>query len=81
MKGVTFKDQTGELGRPSLMTDEECSSLPIKRITGGKYPAIESVWELSEEELQTIIKSKRVRIGILGTGMPPIYMQAEPSEI
>lgn len=78
MKGVPFKDMTGEIGKPNSMSAEECSSLPIKRTTNGNYQAIESVWELSEEELIMIKESKRIRIGIIGNGMQPIYIAAEP---
>lgn len=78
MKGVNFKDETGSLSKPQTMTAEECNSLPIKRTKNGKYPAIESVWELTDEELAVITKSKRIRLGIIGDGMPPVYIEAEP---
>lgn len=77
MRGVKFKDQTGEMGKPSNMTDEECYSLPIKRTKNGGYDVLESVWELTDEELAIVNKTKRVRLGILGRGMPPVYLGAE----
>lgn len=80
MNPVKFKDQTGEFGKPESMKAEECSNLPMKRTMNGNYPSIESVWELSDEELETVKQSKRIRIGILGNGMPPIYMLAEEVE-
>lgn len=80
MKGVKFKDQTCEFGKPSNMADDECSPLSVKKTTNGGYPSLESVWEISDEELAIIIKSKRIRLGILGHGMPPVYMMAENPE-
>lgn len=77
MKGVEFKDQTQVLGKPEGMTGDECQSLPVKFTSNGDYKSIESVWELSDEELDIIIKSKRIRIGIFSNGMPPIYLQVE----
>lgn len=78
MKGVTFKDQNCVFGKPENMTDEECSSLPVKRTYKDGYDSLESVFELSDEELEIIKKSKRIRLGIIGQGMPPVYLQAEP---
>ncbi len=60
------------------MSDEECHSLPAKVTITGGHPAIESVWELSDEEIKLIVNSKRIRLGILGQGMPPVYMSVEP---
>lgn len=80
MKPTKFKDQNATLGKPKTMTDEECSSLDIKRTENGGHPAMESVWELDDAELAMIQKSRRVRIGIVGTMHPPIYMKVEEPE-
>lgn len=79
MKGVEFADQNCVFGKPNTMTDEECYSLPAKRTKNGDFNAVESVWELTDEEMQIITKSKRIRLGILGNGIPPLYMIAEPN--
>lgn len=64
------------------MTDDECSDLPIQRtVNGGKFPAIESVWELTDEEVSQIVRTKRIRLGIVGMGMPPVYLSVEQSKI
>lgn len=78
MKGVPFKDQNGIMHKPDAMKDSECSSLHVKKTSSGGYPATESVFELSDEELAIINQSKRIRLGILGSGMPPVYLDAEP---
>jgi hypothetical protein len=77
MRGVEFKDQTRVLGKPTSMADEHCNSLPVKITENGEYPSVESVWELSEDELLEVIESGRIRVGILGSSMPPIYLQVE----
>ena len=81
MKGVPFKDANKVFGKPSEMTDDECNSLPVKITTNDKYPAIESVWEMSDEELAMINKSKRIRNGVLGRGLQPMYVTSEQNEI
>ena len=78
MKPVRFKDQTGILGKPSDMADEQCSELPIKQTTNHGMDSIESVWELSDADLEVIKSTKRIRIGVLGINMAPIYLQVEP---
>ncbi len=80
MIGIEFKGQTKVMGKPSSMTDEECYGLPVQETTNGNYPALESVWQLTDEDLKIIIESKRIRLGILGVGMPPVYLIAEPKE-
>ena len=77
MKGVEFKDQTNVLGKPESMSNEDCSSLPVKVAKNGEYQSLESVWELSDEELELINKTKRIRLGILGSSIPPVYLQVE----
>lgn len=81
MNGVKFKDQTGEYGKPSTMSDAECSSLPIKKTMNGKFPSIESVWELSDQELEEVIKSKRIRVGVLSEGILQLmYVSVEQAD-
>lgn len=77
MKGVNFKDQTGEHTKPSFMTDDECYSLPTKKTINGNYPVIESVWELTEEDLKLINKSKRIRVGLVSKVQCPMYIHIE----
>lgn len=81
MNGVEFKDQNCIFCKPKTMGEDECLSLPTKKTTNGQYPSIESVWELSDEELALVLKSKRIRLGVLGNGMPPVYMIAEPETV
>src|ERR1700739_3765467 len=86
MQGIKFKGANGTMGKPSTMTDEECYALPVQfsqmDLGGGKiYATTESVWELSPEELQIITESKRIRLVVLGKGMPPVSLRAEAVEV
>jgi len=83
MEGVKFNGANGTMGKPGNMTDEDCYALPVQfsEITlpsGGTAPTTESVWELSDEEM--IKESKRVRLIILGKGMPPVSMRVASKE-
>lgn len=85
MKPVEFKDQTMVFRKPESMTDEQCQSLPAKQhqidIEGLKFNAIESVWELTHEELKELIESKRIRLRVIASGMPPVRLMVEPVEV
>lgn len=81
MKPVEFHDQTKVFGPPPGMTAEECGTLPVK--VGKyleKYPQFESVWELTDEEIIELQKSKRVRVRIVSSGQPPLSLVVEPTE-
>lgn len=78
MKGVNFADKNGVMKKPDSMTGEQCYDLPCKHTTNDGFNAIESVFELTDAEIDLIIKSKRIRLGIIGRGMPPVYMHVEP---
>lgn len=85
MNGVKFKAANGTMGKPATMTDEECYALPVQFSTldignGKIVPTTESVWELSDDELKIITESKRIRLVVLGKGMPPVPLRAEEKE-
>lgn len=76
MKGVEFKAQNATLGKPQSMTDEECYSLPIRRANWNQYQSVESVWELTDDEIKHIKKSKRIVLSVLGITHPPLHIGA-----
>lgn len=84
MKPVEFKDQTMVFRKPENMTDKQCQSLPAKQhhidIEGSKFNAIESVWELTDEEIREVLQSKRIRLRVIASGMPPVELMAEQSD-
>jgi len=84
MKPVEFKGQTHNFRKPETMNDNQCQSLPALvhaiDIEGEKFNAIESVWELDDEEIKHLIESKRIRLRVIGSGMPPVNLFVEPKE-
>lgn len=84
MKPVEFKGQTHNFRKPETMNDNQCQSLPALvhaiDIEGEKFNAIESVWELDDEEIKHLIESKRIRLRVIGSGMPPVALFIEPKE-
>ncbi len=71
---IDFEQSNKILGRPPTMTVEECSSLHIYNHGG----VCISCWELSEEELQEVIKTKKIYISVWsGTRQPPIALMAK----
>lgn len=71
---VTFDGVNSTLNRPDSMTDEECGALPVELRYGELGINFTSCWELSEEELALIIKTKKVYLTVYGYGMPPVAM-------
>ncbi|MCK5607126.1 hypothetical protein KAR91_34905 [Candidatus Pacearchaeota archaeon] len=69
MKPIEFDEQSAVLGKPASMTDKECSSLPCFR----DGVNVISKWELTEEELEEIKKTKCIYVNVLsGKSSPPI---------
>lgn len=69
MKAIEFKEQNAVLKKPESMTDQECSSLPC--FMDGRN--VISKWELSDKEIEEIIKTKCIYVCVLsGASSPPI---------
>lgn len=59
-------------------TAEGCFDLPAtiaNRQDGSQE--IESVWELTDKELEQIIKDRRVYLYIMGRQMPPVFLSTQ----
>ena len=60
-------------------TAEGCFDLPATILdnpqTGGQE--VETVWELSDEELERVKKDKRIYLYIMGTRVPPVLLSTE----
>lgn len=73
---ASFPESNDFLGKPSDMTDEQCAPLSILRSkTEDNVPYIISCWKLTEEELNEIIKTKRVWLLVAGHSMPPVSVE------
>ena len=82
MKPVEFSDQNKVYQKPEGLTDEQCLPLPVKvhMVDLGdnmQGRALDSVWELSKEELEQINISGRVRLRIFSNGMPMVSLMVE----
>lgn len=74
MKPINFKQQNTVLEKPENMKDSECSALPTFR--DGKQCI--SCWELSEQDLEEINKTKKVYLGVLsGNTQPPVFLTVQ----
>ena len=71
MNPIEFKEQNKVFTKPENMTDKECKSLPV--LTDGKQSV--SCWELTDEKLEEIKKTKKVYLGVLGQGHPPVFLE------
>lgn len=76
MKPVKTKNTNSILKAPK--DSENVIDLPITRL---KYNdgqnAVESCWELSEDELQKIIETKKIYFVCMGVTHPPILLSTE----
>lgn len=76
MKPVKTKNTNSILRAPE--GSEDVVDLPITRL---KYEdgsnAVESCWELSEDELQKIIETKKVYFVCTGVTHPPILLSSK----
>lgn len=72
---TSFDESNAVLGRPDGVTDEQCGPLSIAyaRQPDG-IPNVVSCWKLTREELDEINRTGRVWIGVLGEGMPAIWV-------
>lgn len=73
MKPINFEGSNIKYTKPESWDDEDCGDLPAYKANDKKLgPFIMSCWELSDEELQDIIKSKRVWLNIHSSVMIPV---------
>ncbi|HUV00451.1 MAG TPA: hypothetical protein VMW32_05780 [Bacteroidales bacterium] len=71
MKPINFLESTGVLGPPK---GHEKSVLPLPVFRDGVQCI--SCWELTDEEMETIKRTRRVYVGIIsGQTQPPIRVQ------
>ena len=83
MMPVSFEGSNFVFTKPSDMTDEQCSDLPVWKGNipidedGNFVPAIISCWKLNKEDLEEIAKTGHIYLSITGNGMPPVSLFTE----
>lgn len=61
-----------------VFTAEGCYDLPATRcVSPDGKEEIETVWELSDEEVEQIRKEKKIYLYIFGRSMPPVCLQTQ----
>jgi len=80
MNPVEFKEQNDVLKAPPNM--EGCGELPICRVADSKdNPIVISCWDLSEEEIQEIVKTGKLYLWVWGRTQPPVGFTTAPPEV
>ncbi len=70
MKPIEFKEQTSTLEKPESLTDEECGSLPVHMDIVQNLTV--SCWEPTDEEIQELIKTKKLYVTMWQIPICPI---------
>jgi len=52
-----------------------CQDLPAKVYEEEGIPIIETVWELTDEQIEQIVKTKQISIAVIGKSIQPISVQ------
>jgi hypothetical protein len=57
---------------------ENCDPLPVTRAHDPDgNPCIISAWELSDDELEEVQRTKRIWLRVAGDGMPPVSIHTD----
>lgn len=65
----------------TMLSAEGCDDLPVCASEMHGLPVMVSCWEPSEEDIQLILKNKRVFLWVWGSSHPPVAVTAIPPEI
>lgn len=72
-RGVNFKGANRAYGPPAGVTEEQCKTLHV--FDNG--PCKISCWELADEELAEITRTRRVFLSVWSNGLPPTLVGSE----
>lgn len=76
MQPIKLTTETRNMAAPSNWDDSfgECASLSIQDVDIGGANMMYSLWELSDEDLQNILKTPVIQLGIMGTQHPVVQL-------
>lgn len=78
MKGIDFPQKNNVLGKPESMTDDQCYALPVHHYTSNEgFPNVLSCWELTDEDIDNIIKHRKLWSNQVGTTVQPFSIFTE----
>ena len=52
-----------------------CHDLPARMYEDNGIPVIETTWELTDEQIEQILKTKQISIAVIGKSIQPISVQ------
>lgn len=70
MRPIHFKGETGSLGPPKGVSEEDCGNLPFQRSVQGSLPCLTSVWRPNPKELEDIKEGGDIRITLFSETHP-----------
>lgn len=73
-EATSFPESNSFLNPPDGMTEEECGVLSIAKGEANGWPVIISCWKLDQEELDEVIRTKRIWLMTLGDSMNPVLV-------
>jgi hypothetical protein len=78
MNAVKFEQANVLMKRPPNMTEEQCADVPVC-VTKGQsgIPVVISCWQLTEADIKQLRKTRRLYLGVMGTTMPPVFLDPE----
>lgn len=74
---ASFPEENRVLNKPAGMSDDECAPLSVCCTYQGDMPVVVSCWKLTQEDLDHILKHKRVWLTVYGPSMPPVYLSGK----
>lgn len=73
MKPVKFPESNKTFTKPEGWTDEECRPLPVFQ----NDQQIISCWEVTDEDIEKMKKTKRIWLQIWANGQPPVWVSPD----
>lgn len=76
MKPVKLPNHNHNFGKPLGIRDDQCGGLPCYLRDGGTFETTYNVscWEMTDVELEAVVKTRRVYLVAYGRGMIPVSL-------
>lgn len=83
--GVSFDESNMALSPPEGVSEDEVYSLSVLKTiilsNNEPQPVVISCWKVSQEELDEIIRTKRIWLLVMGKTMPPVCVEGIKPEM
>lgn len=74
---ASFEDSNAVFGPPIGKSEDEVASLSAAFIQWGDVPAVLSCWKPTEAQIETIRRTGRLWLAVIGETMPPVCLCSE----